>query len=62
MVQNAIDSTFTGGVNIIVSYKKETQKVLFRIDDTGIGIKPEEQSKIFQLIKPNEKGKDAVLS
>ena len=42
MVQNAITYTTEGAVKVKVSYIKKEQRVLFIVEDTGIGIKAED--------------------
>jgi len=46
LIKNAIDYTRPGG-SVQVSVREEENKIIFRVHDTGIGISPEEQSKIF---------------
>lgn len=51
LVSNAIKFTLQGEVIIKVSLKEETEsiaKIEFRVIDTGIGISPESQKKLFQ--------------
>ena len=48
---NAIKFTFIGGVKIRVKLDKEMvqqYKLLFEVEDSGIGISPENQKKLFQ--------------
>ena len=44
---NAIKFTETGGVSIIVERGAQPDEVVFMVRDTGIGIAPEQQSRIF---------------
>ena len=41
--------TMQGSISIFVSYKFETNKLIFRVADTGIGIKDEDAGKLFAL-------------
>jgi signal transduction histidine kinase/CheY-like chemotaxis protein len=45
---NAIKFTATGQVSITASLDRQSGQVLFRVRDTGIGISPENQKKLFQ--------------
>lgn len=44
---NAIKFTEEGGIRIDVQYKKGTNTLVIRVIDTGLGMTPEQQSKIF---------------
>jgi len=49
LIDNAIKYTPPGGrIDILVSFDKNKKNIIFEIEDTGIGIKKEEQKKIFQ--------------
>jgi signal transduction histidine kinase/CheY-like chemotaxis protein len=47
LVGNAIKFTETGGVSIIVEPGAETNTVVIAVRDTGIGIAPEDQARVF---------------
>jgi len=50
LVGNAFKFTFDGGVTISVDYDPEKYDFLeFKVTDTGIGIKDEEQKKLFKM-------------
>lgn len=51
LVSNAVKFTHHGGVTLsaqLVERKAKTCAILFKIQDTGIGIDPEQQAKIFE--------------
>lgn len=51
LIGNSVKFTKEGTISLVVSSKKIDQnkhEVLFQVKDTGIGITPEEQSKLFQ--------------
>ena len=58
---NAVNNTDTGRITLSLSYKMEEEKaiLIFKISDTGIGIKEEDFDKVFQkftkLSQKNEK-------
>ncbi len=47
LVSNAIKFTEKGHVKIILSYTTQTKELLCAVEDTGIGIKPENLERIF---------------
>ena len=47
LIKNAVKFTNEGHVKFIVDFNKEKQNLLFKIEDTGIGIPKEKQEKIF---------------
>ena len=50
LVGNAFKFTFKGGVTIKVDLENnDPHKLRFRVEDTGIGIKKEDQAKLFKL-------------
>ena len=50
LVGNAFKFTFEGGVKIIVSLEsKKPCRIRFSVEDSGIGIKEEDQEKLFKL-------------
>lgn len=55
IVQNAISFTSEGKVQMSTFYNFLTQQVELKVTDTGIGIKPEEQSNVFKIVKSDEK-------
>jgi len=48
LVGNAFKFTFQGGVRIKVQ-KIDSDRLQFSVEDTGIGIKPEDQEKLFKM-------------
>lgn len=50
LVNNAIKFTSQGGISIELKQRRESDAMLIdiRVSDTGIGIKPEDQSRLFQ--------------
>jgi CheY-like chemotaxis protein len=53
---NAIKFTDTGGVAIVVEPGARPDEVLFKVRDTGVGITPDEQAKIFREFEQGEAG------
>ena len=53
---NAIKFTDKGGVTIIVEPGTRPGEVLFKVKDTGVGITPNDQAKIFQEFEQGEAG------
>jgi two-component system sensor histidine kinase/response regulator len=49
LISNALKFTFEGGVVTRVKYYEETKKVYVEVQDTGEGIKQENQGKLFKL-------------
>jgi len=50
LIGNAFKFTFEGGVTVSVDYDPEKEGFLeFKVSDTGIGIKEEEQKKLFKM-------------
>lgn len=49
LVSNALKFTSRGSVCLHASFKKETKELVFKITDTGIGIKKSDQIKLFQI-------------
>ena len=48
LIGNAIKFTERGHINLKVSYSKLNEQMIFEVEDTGIGMTEEQQSKIFQ--------------
>jgi len=55
LVLNACDFTQPGGA-VTVSLKREGESAVIRVQDTGCGIPPEDQKKIFQLFFTTRSG------
>jgi signal transduction histidine kinase len=47
LISNSFKFTTQGNIKIIVDYQLSSNEIYFRIEDTGIGIKKEDQDKIF---------------
>ena len=54
LVQNAITYTTEGAVKVNVSYMEQEERLLFIVEDTGIGIKAEDYDKVFKIFKDQE--------
>ena len=54
LISNALKFTFEGGVVTRVSFYEELNKVLVEVEDTGEGIKPENQGRLFKLFNTFE--------
>ena len=48
LISNALKFTETGEVYVTARYEQEERLVIFSVRDTGIGIAPEDQSRIFE--------------
>ena len=64
LVNNSLKFTEQGGISIRVSqkHKPNTQqltKIYFEVEDTGVGIAPEELDKLFEAFTQTESGKQA---
>jgi PAS domain S-box-containing protein len=53
---NAIKFTASGGVSIIVEAGRENDEIVFEVRDTGIGIAPEQQERIFNEFEQGDGG------
>eukprot|EP00347_Sterkiella_histriomuscorum_P010154 403377397 len=49
LLQNALKFTTQGSVKILVSYNRIDELVNLKVVDTGVGIKPAEQQRLFKL-------------
>ena len=49
LLSNALKFTFNGHIKVKVTYDHIEEQLLFVIEDTGIGISEEDQSKLFKL-------------
>ena len=47
LTNNAIKYTAEGGVKLSLSYRREDQKLIICVRDTGVGIKPEDMDRLF---------------
>ena len=56
LVGNAIKFTETGGVSIIIEPDDTSERVAIAVRDTGIGIAPEDQARIFQEFEQADVG------
>jgi PAS domain S-box-containing protein len=56
LVGNAIKFTETGGVSIIIEPDELSERVAIAVRDTGIGIAPEDQTRIFQEFEQADVG------
>ena len=48
MVKNSLKYTHEGSIHIIASYSRLKQRLTVKICDTGVGIAPEDQHKLFE--------------
>ena len=49
LLSNAMKFTMKGSISLFVNYNFHHHKLLFRVEDTGIGVKPEANEKLFTL-------------
>ena len=51
LVSNSIKFTFQGyiKISVMIIRKRHSEMVEFEVEDTGIGIKKEDQSKLFKM-------------
>lgn len=62
IINNAIKFTSVGGVSVRVAQKfppSNPTKIIFEVEDTGVGIAPEELGKLFEAFTQTETGKQA---
>ena len=59
LVNNAIKFTEKGRITLRIKYEQPRQQntLIFEVEDTGPGISPEEQSKLFEAFSQTETGK-----
>ena len=58
LINNAIKYTHEGSVTINISFDEKTRKLICRVSDTGIGIKPEDMDKLFVSFQRLEENKN----
>ncbi len=51
LVDNAIKFTYDGGVSIQVKYERAERLCQFIVRDTGIGVEPNDQTRIFRIFQ-----------
>eukprot|EP00347_Sterkiella_histriomuscorum_P013700 403363702 len=49
LLQNSLKFTYHGSITVDLNYSYQTEQVIFTVQDTGVGIKPEDQAKLFQI-------------
>eukprot|EP00347_Sterkiella_histriomuscorum_P015831 403355522 len=49
LLQNALKFTFRGSIRVFLDYNMATQQLIIEVSDTGVGIKLEDQQKLFQM-------------
>jgi two-component system, sensor histidine kinase len=49
LLQNALKFTFQGFIKVFISYDLHYQRMYVSVQDSGIGIKKEDQSKLFSM-------------
>ena len=62
MLQNALKFTFEGHIKVEVGFDNEHSILRVSVEDTGIGIKPEDRPKLFKLFGKLEDTKDKNTS
>ena len=58
LINNAIKYTHEGRVDINVSFDEKSKKLICRVSDTGIGIKPEDMEKLFTSFQRLDENKN----
>jgi CheY-like chemotaxis protein len=58
IINNAIKYTEKGSVKVNISYEREQEILLVSVSDTGIGIKPEDIDKLYNLFQRLEETKN----
>lgn len=48
LANNAVKFTQDGSINILIRYEEESDTLYFEIKDTGIGLTPEQQKRVFE--------------
>ena len=48
-MNNALKFTFKGGIKIKVDYQYDENMLVVSVEDTGVGIKEEDKSKLFVM-------------
>eukprot|EP01022_Parablepharisma_sp_SALTPOND_P008473 TRINITY_DN136093_c0_g1_i1.p1 TRINITY_DN136093_c0_g1~~TRINITY_DN136093_c0_g1_i1.p1 ORF type:complete len:730 (+),score=30.95 TRINITY_DN136093_c0_g1_i1:418-2607(+) len=54
LLDNAVKYTFTGKIEIIITYSYDDGTLVTQIKDTGIGIKPEQKKDLFKLFASHQ--------
>eukprot|EP00347_Sterkiella_histriomuscorum_P002976 403366078 len=49
LLQNALKFTIQGSIKILVSYNKIDELINFKVIDTGVGVQPVDQKRLFKL-------------
>jgi signal transduction histidine kinase len=58
LIGNAIKFTFSGGIALSLSRKPRNQEIQVEVEDTGVGIKKEDLSKLFKFFGKINSTKD----
>ena len=59
LISNAIKFTATGGISLRVWVGQESQRLCFEIEDTGVGIAPDELAMLFNAFAQTESGRQS---
>lgn len=59
---NAVKFTFKGGISVTVDFDERTRQLTTSVEDTGHGILPEDQAKLFKFFGCLAKTKDINTS
>ncbi len=61
LINNAVKYTHSGGVTADISFRKDDNKLVIRVEDTGIGIRPEDMDRLFESFTRLEENRNRTI-